>query len=518
MESGIHREFYQIVLVNTDVPVGTRYFHTGIARLDTLLKGQFSRPSYVVGVVETLSAAEVKRHDEEEEISKHDVKTINGALKGLHDPPALLLPEIEYVVNVDWEWAVCEADGTVTNENDPGTWTTASQEFRFRTDDVPLKPRTVKASPGEASPGVDFPEASMKMPVKLDSWTLITNPDEGDKFYFWGQHLTVVLAVDYLLYMYADYNVPLQAKVRAASYRNSDPVSINYLKTLVDVTPSMQQPVKGGQVFTPWEGTVRDVLKDLEKKGIVKCIDTSGEISRHTKLDLNLLLEPMTEYIFDIELKNTPAPPPNSTVTPLFRRNFKTSRYRDAVEMCAAVAAASVRQAPTTDGEIVGLIALAGAPGKLSASALDDALRAAGLEPATPVTTPIADLLWLPDVGGLQPRVLVLRTPEPLTRTRRTPTDYEPPGQPRLDRKITRLEDSTYLKVVTTSGNPNPASFQMITAPGMGTIVFLITSGRGKTLDLSLRVEKDPFLDDSSGNSNIELLKLNFASAPWEEA
>ena len=58
------------------------------------------------------------------------------------------------------------------------------------------------------------------MPVRLDPWVLTTDPAEGEHFYFHGSSIKVVFSVDYLLKMWEAYGVPLQAKVRSASYRN----------------------------------------------------------------------------------------------------------------------------------------------------------------------------------------------------------------------------------------------------------------------------------------------------------
>jgi hypothetical protein len=500
--AGAHRETSQIVLVDLDAPAGTTFFNTGVVGIEPLL-ARMPRPSYLVGAVETLSAAEVLRESQEQKIASQEVQTINGALAPAPNPPALLLPNTDYVVNVDWEWAVADENGAVA---DGATWTPSSQPFHFHTDTAPLQPPTVKASPGAG-----HPEATMTMPVRLDPWVLLTDPDEGERFFFHDTHLTVIVAVDYLLNMFTTYGVALQAKARAASYRNADPGSPSYPKTVQQLTPAVAAPVTGAAVFTPWEATAREVLAQAP------CVNTSGQVSRHQAIKLNLLLEPITDYILDIEPVNAPAPPPGTTVTPLFRRKFTTSRYPDVAAMCAAVAALDVVQAPAAAADLADLVKLGSTTGPVSASALDAALAKAGLHPSVPVDSPTADLLWVPDVGGLQPRVLVLRTPEPLLRTRRVPRDYEPPGQPRLGRKVTRLESTTYLEIVATPGAPAGPAFQVVGEPGMGTLVVLITSGRGKALDLSLRQHESAFIEGADAAVDTKLIQMNLAAAPWEE-
>ena len=125
-------------------------------------------------MVEALTAAEAWRAKPKRRlIQKHKVSEINGALAPMTAPPALLLPNTEYAVSVEWEWATCNTDGS-----DANTWNAAlTQTFRFRTDNQPLAPRVI-TSPGD-------PQAQAKtMPVRLDPWVITTDPDEGERFYF----------------------------------------------------------------------------------------------------------------------------------------------------------------------------------------------------------------------------------------------------------------------------------------------------------------------------------------------
>jgi hypothetical protein len=505
--NGRNREHFRLVLVDTDTPEGTFFLHTGIRGVEAMLHQGTEPPSYLVGVVETLSAAEVRRRDEEERIAKYDVQTINGALAGLPDPPALMKPNTVYTVRVEWEWAKADAHGSVPKEADAGTWHAGTpQEFKFHTDNQPLKPAKVKSSSGEGQP-----DKTLTMPVRLDPWVLTTDPDEGTAFFFYDEPITVVFGADYLFDMYKTYGVLLEGKVRAASYRNADPASPGYLSTVKEIGVADLKPIMNAAVFKPWEATVRESLSDKQ------CVATSGDYSRHNKLTLNLLLEPRTDYIFDIQAKGAPDPPPGSSVTPLFRRKFTTGRYKNAEDMCAHVAGARVDQRPASVADIAALVALGAAPGPLAGSAVDDALRAAGLRPTSQVDFPETELLWVAEAGGLQPRVVIVRTPEPLIRVRSTPVDHKIENQPRLQTKVTRLEPVTHLDVVATAGNPNAPAMQLVGAAGFGTLIILLTAARGKTLDLSLRRRSDPYLDGTAAVVDIELLRIDLRSAPWEE-
>lgn len=508
---GQRKDQFELILVDTKVKPGTAYLQIGLLDVEELIANGLGRPSYLVGVVETQAAAEVERYHTESTIKSHKVETLNGALKGLHDPPALLLPSSTYTVHVDYEWATCDKDGSAV-----GAWTAESQDFQFRTDNQPLAPNTVvppdgdtPSAPGSYAPGSPRPAT---MPVRLDPWVMLTDPDEGEHFYFYGKPIRVVFSVDYLLDMFGTYGVPLQARVRAASFANSSPSSPNFSKTVKALSSADAKLIPSAFVFTPWEDSIRDIIKDAP------CIDSGGDISRQTVLDLDLVLEPRTDYVFDIEPVDAPVPPVDSSVTPLFRRSFTTSRYQDATAMCAAVKGARAHEFRAAAADVTDLEALVSAPGPMSGAALDAALRKAGLRPVLEVTDPEIEVLWVLGAGGLQPRIFVIRTPEPLVRTRREPEEYEPPGQPRLQRKIIRLVDKPYLEVVQTPGVPGAPVMHIVSQPALNTVIVVVDAGRDTPIDLSLRRHDNAFLGEGSGVADVSLLEMRLDAATWEVA
>jgi hypothetical protein len=131
------------------------------------------------------------------------------------------------------------------------------------------------------------------------------------------------------------------------------------------------------------------------------------------------------------------------------------------------------------------------------------------------VQDPEVEILWVPGSGGVhQPRVLVIRTPEPLVRTRRQPVDYEPPGQPRLGRKAIRLADRPYLEIIPAPGGPN---LHILSQPGLGVVIVIVDDGRGKPLGLELREHRNPFLGEAGPDPKpCRLLNLQLDAAIWE--
>jgi hypothetical protein len=234
-------------------------------------------------------------------------------------------------------------------------------------------------------------------------------------------------------------------------------------------------------------------------------------------LDLNLLLEPQTDYILDIEPGKAPvasSTPPTAAV-PLFRRAFTTSRYATAAQLAAAVGAADVVESPAPAGDLAGLVALASATGAISGAALDAALRKAGLRPVVEVQRPEVDLVWTPVGGFEQPRLLVVRTPEPLIRTRREPEAYTPPGQTRLQRKVLRLVPKPFLEVVAAAGEPQ---MTIVGRPGMNTLLVLLEQARGKTVSLKLRRHDNALLGEGTGFVDMPLLTIVPDAPTWTVA
>lgn len=498
-EAMVRTERGVALFVDTKVPRGTTYLQLGLSDRIDALRDELTRPSYLVGIVDTLSMAEVRREEHETTVKKDTVSVVNGALAEMPAPPALLRPTSEYAVTVAWEYALTDPDGALAQ---PETWTAGTaQKFRFRTDGEPLKPREIAPGDGPAVP----------MPVRLDPWILTSDPDEGDRFRFPDAPVKISFSVDYLLTMFQTYGRELEVQVRAASFKNSAGTP-TYPQTLAELTADGLQPtvkaLSGAAVLTPWESMMSDLMAGKP------CIADAGDKVRHQIVDVNLLMQPMTDYVLDIQDKNAP-PPVDGIARPLFRRNFATSRYHDEASMCADVTGSRVSDHPMEAAAAASLVGLA-APGALSPAALDAALRGAGLRPVVDVDVPEVEVLWTPEGGVQQPRVMVIRTPEPLLRTRMQPENYSPPGNDRLYREVVQMSPKPYLDVVATPGVPNAAPTTVVGQPGMSTILVLIDGGRGKPISLTLRRYPVAILGEGTLNTDFALMSLRFDGPSWE--
>jgi len=125
-------------------------------------------------------------------------------------------------------------------------------------------------------------------------------------------------------------------------------------------------------------------------------------------------------------------------------------------------------------------------------------------------------VLWVEIGGMLQPRILVIRTPEPLVRTRREPDTYEPPGVPRLQRKVITLQDKPYLEVVQTPGVSGAPATSIVSQAGLNTVVLVVDGGRRAPIDLTLREHGNVFLGEVAGYTDIELLSVTLDAATWQ--
>jgi len=128
----------RLVLVDTKVPDGTAFVQFGVLDVQAITAQGLGRPSFLLGVIETLSAAEVEREQHDTLVKDSKITVIDGALADIANPPALLLPNTDYTLHVAWEWTICGEDGSVSSG---ATWTPGGgQDFHFRTDGAPLAP------------------------------------------------------------------------------------------------------------------------------------------------------------------------------------------------------------------------------------------------------------------------------------------------------------------------------------------------------------------------------------------
>ncbi len=280
-------------------------------------------PSYFLAVIEGLSEYEVVRAEEDGAESSAD---LSGLVIALDDAKhALLRPNAEYRVVVHYSAELGQKPVEPEDGQDPNEIVTL---------------RTVDSSDAGIGPAVRTFFTDAEAPRNLDPWILVEYPPSGELYHFTDDPVVVVFATNDVLELYAAYDRQLRAVARAASFRGSAGTPEEPLMQFL--IAARYEPVTG-MVFSPWEGTVRRLLNGLT------CGDFNPDSDRHGRVSLPFALDPLTEYIVDLEpltmggaLARPPLRPEDMGHRPLHRQSFTTSKYRSREEFAKAVRLAPV--------------------------------------------------------------------------------------------------------------------------------------------------------------------------------
>ena len=360
--------------------IGTRG-DVGQLELEQLING----PPFYVAAVEALSVAELVRHEWDTTNASKNHQVLEASLGEQSSKVALLQPSTAYRIDVGWQ-----ATATNPNVDDPVS-TTGNASFWFRT---------------AADP-----------PARLDPFVLATTPYEAERHVFRDEPLRLVWATHDVLDVYAAHGEQLQLRLQAASAKHptagldDDGNEITVPVALDEIS----SPIVAS-VLSPWEGTVVDVVDP-------DCVEIDEQRIRHSLTSATIPLEPLTDYLLDIERVPAPANPAQARV---LRRSFTTSRFRTLAELAEFMRGVRVlhRYAPAgAMATVAGALTTDAPPGQ----ALDEAFEAAGLERMGVPDMPRLTVYW--EGGGTpQPTALLLDCSEPLWREPRT-------GRPRHHRQ-----------------------------------------------------------------------------------
>lgn len=448
-----------LALMSFELPAGTAQVEIGLVN-EVQWPGH---ASWGLLIADGITAAELGRFTFDEDQRRRDIDLVNGALGADQAKRALLQPDATYTVNVDYDvrWANVGANG---NPDDAGaqTLTGQTQQFRFRTADEP--------------------------PDRLDPWVMATSPGDGEAFCFHGEPLRVVFATNATRKLFAAYGHTLSVVARAASGNHPQGEAI-----FAGI---------GAIVRTPFEDALLDAVSDGD------CVDIRDS-DRHERLTLALPLEPLTDYVFDIEATPAIGPPEH----PLFRRHFSTSRYASATALAAAVAAAPVLHRAVHDASA--LLALRPQPGR-GALAVDDArfelvLRALRWGDLTRSTEPRITVIWGKGSGPAAHAALalVVETPEPVWRWRDVPVH---------DGGRWRRGNAPWLDVVDLAGS---IDHFVHSTDGARTIAVVspLSAALGANLSLGLRRRRHVLFEGDSATETAPLFTGRITvRPPWAGA
>lgn len=492
-------------LLSADLPDGAAIIELGLRDMDEFrherLK-EFPAP-FLLLAIEGMPVAEFLRFDYDETTKSSTTKMLDGYLGADPSKQALLSPGRDYRVFVAYTVEV----GEEADPDDPNSKNYAEAP-NGQNQMVKVKPVATQNPPAQQ---FEFSTDHLP-PRRLDPWILAVQPGEGEGFHFWGDPIQVVFSTNAVRQLYAAYdNRKLRGVVRAASFRHAAGAP-THLQTATLLEPTAALAALTPQtsaVLPPFEESLRLALRDQDCVPGAHTLPLSQE-----KWDLNLLLDPLTDYVFDIEAQPGLPPVPGQPVRPLYRRSFTTSRYKNLAEMIAAIAGAPLRHRRLANPvPLIGLAALPGTGSRMVRELdFELALRQAGWGDLRLPAVPEVTVIWDDQVPP-RPVGVLLDLPEPLWRWRQAPEKHIDPDDP-LKTESYLLKRQAWLELIESGG---PAARGIVYTPGGGRcLVVLQPNARGGSLNLAVRRRRIKLLDGSDGVDNLPLRSLPLTQAPWE--
>jgi hypothetical protein len=524
-------------LVRIRLPVTALIIDIGIAPLAMAMHNfGMNPPALYLGAIDALSQQEVLREEDDSKEASEDKDALEDALDDQQH--ALLFPNSRYDVVVTYDGQIGKKRENPSENEDPNEIVVVRS-----------------TEPGGLTTSRTFFTDSQP-PRNLNPWMLGQFPAPDELYHFYEDPIVLVFATDDVLELFAAYGKELRAVARAASFRGSDGTS-EASSTHLIINDLFFHRI-GGAILSPWEATVRRRL------GSLTCGEFDPSANRHGQAVLPFLLDPLTDYIVDLEILNpngTPSPipllPGQVGHRPLYRQGFTTSRYPTREAFANEVRTSLVK--PRQINNPATLIVL---PERVTDETFDLALLDAELEITPRPNSPQVWVLW--DNAPLaQPIAILIETPEPLWRTRREPVaEYDQSGQyilrwtladnlwlsvDELIRNdetelvidggefVRRLTGTKSVKALTIDefrrkfNGPKPVLSSPLPVPttsyverfvhdasGTRTLVILKPGLRGKTVSLGLARELHPLLDTDTTDTPLVLCEVDLDHLPWE--
>lgn len=473
-----------LVLVEADLPERTAQIEIG---LNEEYENEGEGTKWALLIIEGTPEEEVQRYSFDNETRNQQINIVNGALGTDSSKVALLRPNATYSVSITYNVEVANDDGHGSPiKDDKLTENGKSQQFSFKTDNKP--------------------------PERLDPWILATDPGPDQNLFFYGDLLRVVFATNATRKLFLAYKRELFAVVKAASGRDPQKEQGKFDGSKVKLGTSVIKPVGiAPVVMPPFESALRKALPKSQD-GVEPCIDSTQQTNRHEVITLKMKLEPLTNYILDLEAH----PTLGDSSYPLFRRNFSTSRYESFMAFAADLQQTLVvhrrvaNAAPITDlaGKNLGTMAL-----QIHDQDFEDVLREVRWGDLALPREPRLTVIWQDGVGSMppQPIGMLIETTEPLWRWRDVPQEvtdedgnyYQLQPQPWLDVFETPIDGAVVSRLVASTG-------------GCRTMIIFNSAARGGTLSLSLRRYHHSLFEGDNSVETAALQVVNLAKAPWE--
>ncbi|MEM9636335.1 MAG: hypothetical protein AAGA94_01710, partial [Pseudomonadota bacterium] len=420
---------------------------------------------------------EAMRHDFDQQLILDDREAASRALGLESGNLALLQPDTEYGVEVAWTQTAELADGT----SHPSDFT---ETFWFHTTAQP--------------------------PSRLGQYMLFSLPNEREAHVFGREPLKLVFSTPQVINLFEAFGLELRIRLRAASFRQPDPDDLppgeSYPFPLDGDTVEETEPI----VTTPFEAELEELLEG-------GCVSVAHERVRHLTRDILVPLDPLTDYILDIETVPAGSDAPATIVHSL---SFSTGAYGTLDEFAVELSALRERHRWVASGAMQA-IASQFSSRQPQGAEFDAALIDAGLEPMPVPDRPRQVVFWeQPNPAALpQPVAILIDSPEPMERSWMFPKEA-------VDNSSD--EPSTYWKptavpwLVLEPGSETPLRIdRIVVAPGAQRALVVLTPGsRGQRVQVEMvrralvTEHADP---EGSTDRRFSLIDIALDRAPWEE-
>lgn len=466
---------------------------------------------FALAAVSMLSGAELQRWEWDEKQISEEQERLVKATGPEASSVALLKPDSRYRITVQWS-----ADRKQKSDGKPTGNGSGTQAFWFRTDRIDTDPTDPTARvflDRTGTPVQDEPVA-----VRLDSWLMVTLPEDTEKAVFGGEPLRLVFNTPDVDRIFAEHGKELRMRLEAANgmHPQDDPSSPIAMPLALVSGVGGSIVAEPATVLSPWLSGVLEMQQLGGKDGrpAAPCIEVDAQAESHGIVEIPLPLHPSMDYLLDVEMVDVGAPA-DARGPRVLRRHFTTGRYSTLEGLASSVMGALPTAQFCQPSTFASMLANLGS--RPTGAQIDDHLRSHGLEPWSVPNEPRVVVFWEQAGGALpQPVAVLVDAGEPLSRFRDYPKLVSDSSGDEVAKRWV-LAQREWL-TVKTGGDPGLVQ-GVVYAPGCQRAVIVLQPGaRGKhfTADLvALGMSDLPFLGQVERQAR--LVDLTFSRAPWEE-
>ncbi len=429
--------------------------------------------------------SEARRVDYDQQLVQSD-RTAVGRYLGLESGEnALLLPDTLYGIRVDW---VQYDEEDAPDEGDPvPSEFERSETFWFHTTAEP--------------------------PHRLGSYMLFTLPNEREQHVFGQEPLKLLFSTPQVANLFAAYDRQLQIRLRASSFRQPDPDDLPDGESYPFGLGQEDLNDVGPMVLSPYEETLQDCLE-------ASCIDIAVDRIRHLERTIDVPLDPLTDYILDIESVPVANPDDPETRTIVHSVTFSTGAYPTLERFVRGIQAVPINHRWVGTGQMQAVADAFPGSAQPIGPELDMAMIAAELEPMPVPGRPETTVFWEQE-GGADPVpvAILIDASEPMQRgwslpTKLVDTSNEPSSE------YWANAEHEWLGIEEGADTPGMVP-KLIIAPGGQRVLAILADGaRGAqvAVDLVRRELSDHFADpEGSVDIRFPIVDVILDRAPWEE-